>query len=730
MRLFRIIPLLLALSLAGCSESGNPTPVIPEVEFTSVSATVVPVSHSGAGDGQATLKATIVTDQSEAIARSGFEYRILNGEYKAVKCGQTLSPVATVTSLPEGTYEYKPFVFTVDDEFIVGPAGTFVISTDTPTEVTFSALNAEVTPPARKGEENGSAVLTAVIALSKGKATVTESGFGFRKAGATKYTMVESTSAVPTEPEATAENLGAGTYSFYAYARLSDGSSHSSEAGKFTVTDPESTEVSFDDISSSTTAISSTGAADGTATLAASITVPAARGGMTTSGFAYKASGLSTFTTVDCGKTTTPKKTISGLKSGKYEFYVYVSLDDSSTEKSSMYSFTVSDPETTSVTFSSVKASTSTVSKAGASDGKATVSATITLQGGQATAVETGICYKLLTSQTYTTKSTGDATLSPSVQITGLKEGTYMFYVYVLLSDGETHRSAASQFSISSPSTSKYQWAELPSVADSDGNRIDDGDNTLYYAYHLCGGGEKNAQGNGTARNYTVCYSSEYHCPVWVSAPRHSMYEQKKASRTDAYGKDPDIPSSIQYNSKDTGGGCNKGHMLGSAERLCSAATNRQVFYYTNIAPQGTSFNTGGGAWNNLEDHIDGLVCSDTLYVVIGCYFKSYTDRYGNTASPTTISFGGRSDVTKPTMFYYALLRTKSGSSGKRVADCSASELQCAAFVMSHAMEKGHKPQAKDMISVSELEALTGFTYFTNVPNAPKSTYSASDWDL
>ena len=85
-------------------------------------------------------------------------------------------------------------------------------------------------------------------------------------------------------------------------------------------------------------------------------------------------------------------------------------------------------------------------------------------------------------------------------------------------------------------------------------------------------------------------------------------------------------PSNIQYNSKDTGGGCNKGHMLGSAERLSSTATNKQVFYYTNIAPQYSgSFNTGGGAWNNLEDHVDGLVCSDTLYVVIGCYFDSFS---------------------------------------------------------------------------------------------------------
>ncbi|MBQ3249430.1 MAG: DNA/RNA non-specific endonuclease [Alistipes sp.] len=276
--------------------------------------------------------------------------------------------------------------------------------------------------------------------------------------------------------------------------------------------------------------------------------------------------------------------------------------------------------------------------------------------------------------------------------------------------------------------TYRMGWFELPMEADNNKDGIDDNNDTYYYAHHLCGGSEKNAQRNGRARNYSVCFSSEHHCPVWVAAPRHSMYSGS-ANRTNAYTQDPQIPSDIQYYRKDADSGCNNGHMLGSAERTSSTETNSQVFYFSNIAPQySDTFNTGGGAWNNLEDHIDGLVCADTLYTVIGCYFDKYTDKYGNTGSPKKISFGGRSDVSCPTMFYYALLRTKSGRSGKSVVECSASELQCAAFVICHEQEKGHEPQAKDIISIEELERLTGFTYFNNVPNAPKSVVNASDW--
>ena len=277
----------------------------------------------------------------------------------------------------------------------------------------------------------------------------------------------------------------------------------------------------------------------------------------------------------------------------------------------------------------------------------------------------------------------------------------------------------------------KFGWYELPkfNYTQSNSYMIDSNDSDLYYAHHICDGGEK-GPGGKTARNYTVCFSAEHHCPVWVAAPRHSMYEGS-TKRTDAYTQDPKIPSDIQYVRKDADSGCNNGHMLGSAERTSSTNTNKQVFYFSNIAPQySDTFNTGGGAWNTLEDWVDGQVCSDTLYVVIGAYFDQYTDPRGTSASPKKISFGGRSDVSCPTMYYYILMRTKKGNSGKSLSQCSASEIQCAAFVRSHKTPKGTKVSSADLMSVSDLEKVTGFTYFPNVPHAPKDSYKASDWGL
>ena len=327
-----------------------------------------------------------------------------------------------------------------------------------------------------------------------------------------------------------------------------------------------------------------------------------------------------------------------------------------------------------------------------------------------------------------------------NVTINGLGAGhTYYYRAYIAVLEGTEYQYYYGKVkSFTTPAGEiviggdQPGWYETPmmNITKSGIYRVNTEDPTQYYAIHMCSGGEK-GPGGKTARSYTVCYSAEYHCPVWVAAPRHSMYVGG-AGRNDSYRKDPDIPSNIQYNSKSTGGGCNKGHMLGSAERTSSVATNKDVFYYTNIAPQLSSgFNTGGGGWNNLEDWVDTQVCADTLYEVIGCYFDRYTDGYGVTQNPSVISYGGRDDVSMPTMFYYVLIRTKQGNSGKALKDCAASEIKCAAFVRTHSNAlKGQKVTSREMMSVADLERITGVTYFPNVPNAPKNTFKASDWGL
>ena len=274
-------------------------------------------------------------------------------------------------------------------------------------------------------------------------------------------------------------------------------------------------------------------------------------------------------------------------------------------------------------------------------------------------------------------------------------------------------------------------WYELPAMdltADSEGYLVSSSDPSQYFAWHSFNMAGKEY------RNYTVCFSAEHHAPVWVAAPRHRMYSRPGVRRTEAYGKDPLIPADLQYRSGRGGGKCNRGHLLTSGDRLCISDANVQVFYYSNIAPQiMEGFNNGEHAgWNILEDFIDKQVCADTLYEVIGVYYEDFTDGYGNRVKPYRLpSYGGRSDVDRPTMFYYAVLRTKSGNTRKALADCSSDELKCAAFLRCNTGRLEDQAVTKaEMMSIAELEKLTDMRFFVNVPQAPKTVCRPSDWGL
>lgn len=402
-----------------------------------------------------------------------------------------------------------------------------------------------------------------------------------------------------------------------------------------------------------------------------------------------------------------------------YRYYFALEMADGYTTKTGEVTFTMPSEESVIVepTFTSLTTT-------GITTTEALLGCQFTYTGSE-TISEAGFCYRA-SGGSEVELSCGTGTGAKQVQLSDLEPGTtYTWYFYAAIGE-ELYTSATNSFTTKTESTPtegriwRITWPELP---------IEETSNSDYYfAHHITDvtmGGQK-------ARNYTVCFSAEHHCPVWVAAPRHSAYEKINVERTNAYKQDPQIPSNIQYSSKDTGGGCNKGHMLGSAERLVSRTTNQQVFYYSNIAPQYASgYNTGGGGWNTLEDWIDGQVCSDTTYLVIGAYFERYTDGYGVTASPKKISFGDRNDVSCPTMFYIAVLRTKRGNTGKSVINCSASDLKCAAFVRTHSNEhKGQDVTRREMMSIADLERLTGHTFFVNVPNAPKESFNASDWGL
>lgn len=213
-----------------------------------------------------------------------------------------------------------------------------------------------------------------------------------------------------------------------------------------------------------------------------------------------------------------------------------------------------------------------------------------------------------------------------------------------------------------------------------------------------------------------MCYDPEHHVALWVAYPMHSWYiSGTEKSETFVYDpsftaeQQPWLTSAYKLGEYTY----SRGHQIAKAQRTVTAEARKQTNYYTNMTPQNQTLN--GGKWMQLEKkERETWMCSDTLYCVSGCHFDNYD---------TVSTDPKEKSCPVPTHYYKVMLRSVSGTTGKAVADCSASELKCIGYWVEHKSDA--VPQAK---SVAEIERLTGHTFFVNVPNAPKTTFDESQW--
>ena len=266
-------------------------------------------------------------------------------------------------------------------------------------------------------------------------------------------------------------------------------------------------------------------------------------------------------------------------------------------------------------------------------------------------------------------------------------------------------------------------------------------------------------------RNYEACYDIRRHNPMWVAFPCHGIYDEGNKVRpagADPWRPDPafkDGEQSIIYaddwdswpnNTYRYWGGVSdgtftkRGHLLGSADRGAGNSKvlldlNVQTFYPTNIAPELYLNDTGGDNydathWGLVERHRqDYWVCSDTLYVVIGCAYEHENWKVDDNVSGKK-KFDGSKPCIMPTARYLVALRTKSGNTRKPIYECSSDKLMAIGFWFPQRFDQTTlstlPPLADYIYSVSEIEEKIGgeFSFFPLAPEGVKDSYSIGDW--
>lgn len=248
-------------------------------------------------------------------------------------------------------------------------------------------------------------------------------------------------------------------------------------------------------------------------------------------------------------------------------------------------------------------------------------------------------------------------------------------------------------------------WAELPERKEN-----------VNYQYVTHYGPLSN---NMTIRNYSLCFDKIKKAALWVAYPIHNAY-LGNVKRTDQWAFDPIIPIAYQANCIDKSyrGSYDRGHQLPSGDRLATEELNAQTFYMSNMTPQLNRLNQD--MWRELELKVRMNKCSDTLYVVTGAIFNT---------NATTFD-GAGNVVPLPSNYYKVLLRTKSGSTGKAIKDCSDSELISIGFWVDQKSYGNIEPPRSICTTVADIERKTGFTFFPQIPASVKQQNNPTQWGI
>lgn len=198
---------------------------------------------------------------------------------------------------------------------------------------------------------------------------------------------------------------------------------------------------------------------------------------------------------------------------------------------------------------------------------------------------------------------------------------------------------------------------------------------------------------------YSLSYNEKHEQAEWVA------YELKKSHLSSTNHKRPyfEIDKAVKTGAASwrnyKNSGYDRGHLCPAGDRKYTKQAHDETFLTSNISPQEHQFNAG--IWNTLEQKTRYWAGKyDGVYVVTGGVLK------GNMKSI------GTENVSVPNQFYKVLIDNNTGKT------------KMIAFLMPH--KDSNKPLYEFVVSVDEVEALTGIDFFPELEDAIEDKLEAS----
>ena len=207
---------------------------------------------------------------------------------------------------------------------------------------------------------------------------------------------------------------------------------------------------------------------------------------------------------------------------------------------------------------------------------------------------------------------------------------------------------------------------------------------------------------------FALSYHSDHGIPNWVSW-RVTKDDLGEAPRKQVFDTDAELPKGFRHIAhKDyTGGGFDRGHMCPHSDRAADTEMSYATFVMTNVIPQAPKVNQK--TWAALEIYLRGQVKrGHHVHIIAGPAGQGGRGTNG----PADAIDGGK--VVVPAQCWKVALILPVGE-GDDVSKITA-ETRVIAVIMPNDEEKIDLHWAKYRTSVSEVEKLTGYTFFDRLP--------------
>ncbi|SDS04492.1 endonuclease G [Formosa sp. Hel1_31_208] len=198
---------------------------------------------------------------------------------------------------------------------------------------------------------------------------------------------------------------------------------------------------------------------------------------------------------------------------------------------------------------------------------------------------------------------------------------------------------------------------------------------------------------------YSLSYSEPHEQAEWVAYELKQSHLSKSNFKRPYFEIDQTVKTGAAHWRNYKKSGYDRGHLCPAADRKYSQEAHDETFLTSNISPQRSDFNAG--IWNTLEQKVRYWARKyDGVFVVTGGVLEGHLKSIGE------------EEVSIPEQFYKILIDSNTGKT------------KMIAFLMPH--QNSRQPLYEFVVSVDEIEQLTGIDFFATLDDSIENKLEAS----